>query len=372
MAKPKSILSLGSLRGKRVFLRVDFNVPVEDGKVIDDYRIQRTIPTINHLKSLGAKIIIASHFSDPEGESFDIVADYVKKLMPLDYCESFDKQEIEDTLENSKLGVVLLQNLRSHPGEKENSKEFAEFLASFADMYVSEAFAVAHREHASVVSVPKLLHSYMGIVFEEEVKQLSEALNPPENSMFILGGAKFDTKMPLVEKFVNKYKYIVIAGTLANSVFKSQGLNIGLSVSDDGEINLPEKKFGEYIFPNTVQVVEGHKVTEKSYKKVLDNEKIIDAGVEFVDSLKEKIAECDLVLWNGPLGYYEKGYKKGTQELADILSKAKAKTVLGGGDTVAMVNELDLISTFSHVSTGGGAMLDFLADEDLPGLNALK
>jgi phosphoglycerate kinase len=372
MSKPRSVMSLGSLKGKRVFLRVDFNVPVEDGKVIDDYRIQRTIPTINHLKSLGAKIIIATHFSDPEGESFDIVAEYVQKIMPLNYCDSFDKQAIEDALEESKLGVILLQNLRNHPGEKENSQEFAEFLASTADIYVNEAFAVAHREHASVVSVPKLLDSYMGIVFEEEVDHLSGALNPPEESMFILGGAKFDTKMPLVEKFVNKYKYIVIAGTLANSIFKSQGLNIGKSVSDDGEINLPKKEFGEYIFPDTVQVVVEHDVIEKSYKKVEDDEKIIDAGVSFVDSLEDKISKCKLILWNGPLGYYEKGYKSGTRELANILSKTKAKTILGGGDTVAMVNELDLISKFYHVSTGGGAMLDFLADEDLPGLNALK
>lgn len=373
MPKPKSIKNLKDLKGKKVLLRVDFNVPVENGKVIDDYRIQKTIPTINHLKSLGAEIIVVSHFSDPEGETFDIVANYVQKIMPLDYYDSFDKEGIENALSESKLGVVLLQNLRNHPGEKENSQEFAEFLASLADIYVNEAFSVAHRKHASVVSVPKYIKSYMGIVFEEEIKHLSEALDPPENSMFILGGAKFDTKMPLIKKFANKYKYIVIAGALSNTVFRDKGLEIGMSMVDDDKAELPSKDIGEYVFPDYVLVEKKDgESEEKMNDKVLDNDRIVDAGLTFVDSLSEKINQCDLVLWNGPLGYYEKGYKKGTTEIAKILANAGAKTILGGGDTVAAINELRLNKSFDHISTGGGAMLDFLADEDLPGLNALK
>ena len=372
MSKPKSIMSLGSLKGKRVFLRVDFNVPVENGKVIDDYRIQRTIPTINHLKSLGAKIIIATHFSDPEGESFDIVAEYVQKIMPMVYCDSFEKEIIENALNQSDSGVILLPNLRNHPGEKENSQEFAEFLARFADVYVNEAFSVAHREHASVVLMPRILPSYMGIVFEEEIEHLTGAVKPPSNSMLILGGAKFDTKMPLIEKFVDSYKYIVVAGALANTVFKNRGLNIGKSLYDRTPIMLPDKNTGEYLIPDYVLVSGSDCDREVASQDVQDNENIVDAGIKFIDGLEEKIKECDLVLWNGPLGYYEKGYSDATQKLANILAQAKAKTILGGGDTVALIEKLELTKAFNHVSTGGGAMLDFLADEDLPGLNALK
>ena len=372
MSQPKSITDVKTLKGKRVFLRVDFNVPVENGEVIDDYRIQRTLPTINFLTSLGAQVILASHFSDPEGESFEIVADYVQKIAPIDFCDSLEKEAIEKAFKESKYGVVLLQNLRTHPGEKANDREFAQFLAGLADVYVNEAFSVAHRTHASVVSVPKILPSYMGIVFEEEIKHLTDAVKPPQNSMLILGGAKFDTKMPLIEKFIDSYKYIVVAGALANTVFKNRGMNIGDSLYDKTPIELPEKKEGEYVLPETVLVSNKKGDDEVSNKNVQDGDNIVDAGIGFIENLESKINECDLVLWNGPLGYYEKGYSAATEKLANILAKAGAKTILGGGDTVALIEQLELTKSFNHVSTGGGAMLDFLADEDLPGLNALK
>lgn len=373
MSHVRSIKDAKHLKGKRVLIRVDYNVPVENGKVLNDYRIQKSIATINYVRNQGGTVILMSHFEDDKNESFDIVAKYIEAMMPIDYCSSFDKETLDRTIAETKLGVVLLPNLRNHPGEKTNDPEFAEFLASLGDVYVNEAFSVSHRKHASIVGVPKYLDSYIGLAFEIEVRSLARAFDPGAKSLFILGGAKFDTKMPLLSKFANVYTNIFIGGTLANTVLKSQGVAIGKSAFDEGEINLPEKEKGAFVLPVDVIVEDskGQKHT-RDIGDVGEEEMIFDAGPKSEQLLVDLITQSDFVLWNGTLGYYEKGYDEGTLFLAKAIAESEAHSILGGGDTVGAIESLGLYEAYDHVSTGGGAMLDFLANETLPGLEVLK
>ena len=368
----KTIKDIGDLKGKRVVIRVDFNVPVTGGVVSDDYRIQKTLPTIRIVREAGAQIILITHFETNEGADFKIVADYVSSHIPMGYCQSFEKADVDKALSESASGIVLLQNLRIDAGEKKNSVAFAKKLASLGDIYINEAFSASHREHASIVGIPKYIPGYMGEVFASEVRALSLALVPPEKSLFILGGAKFDTKMPLIKKFAKVYKHIAIGGALANTIYKSEGLDIGKSHFDEGDFKLPKKKTGEYTIPSEVIVEnKGQKITKKK-TEVSGDDVIMDAGPAFARELLDIIADSDFVLWNGPFGLYEKGYKDATLQVARELSQSPAHSIIGGGDTVAAIAELGLNDAFDHVSTGGGAMLDFLANDTLPGIEALK
>ncbi len=368
----KTINDLNDISGKTVLLRVDFNVPVSGGKVTDDFRIVKTLPTIRELHSKGAKIIIVSHFENEENSDFRIVAERVMQSMPISYCESYEKEDVLKKLDDSPSGIVLLSNLRDNKGEKANSDSFAKKLASLADIYVNEAFSSSHREHASIVGVPKYLPGYIGLVFESELRELSRAFKPGENSLFILGGAKFDTKMPLVEKFAPIYKDIFIGGALANTVFKSRDIEIGKSSYDKGKFSLPKKDFGEFVIPVDVVVQNNDEVCEKLVQDIQKNDTIFDAGTKTIKDLVERISKADFILWNGPLGFYEKGFKEPTNIIAKAIASSNSRSVIGGGDTVAMVAELGLLSAFDHISTGGGAMLDFLANGTLPGIKALE
>ena len=329
----KSILEAGDLKGKKVLVRVDWNVPIEDGKVVDDFRIKKSLPTLEYLKGAGAKVVIATHL-EPEGTHTKLLQTYVPK------------------------GVRLLENLRANPGEESNSKEFAKELASKIDLYVNEAFSVSHRRHASIVGVPLYLPSYIGLQFALEIKELSKAFYPKKPFLLILGGAKFDTKLPLLKKFIHIADYIFVGGALANNFFKEQGVDIGHSLASEGNFGLKELlNTGKIILPEDTIIKDG---------------KILDAGPRTMENLKSIISASKLVLWNGPLGGYENGYKVATLALAKIISESSCESIIGGGDTLASIKELNLFDKFSFVSTGGGAMLDFLATGTLPGIEALK
>ena len=307
----KSILESGNLKGKRVLVRVDWNVPIENGKVVDDFRIKKSLPTLEYLENAGAKVIIATHL-ESENTSIRPFKMYVPK------------------------GMKLLKNLRDNPGEESNSEEFAKELASGADIYVNEAFSASHREHASIVGVPKFLPSFIGLQFAREIKELSKAFNPQKPFLFILGGAKFETKLPLVEKFLDIADLIFVGGTNAATA-----------------TTMPLAKNSKIIFP-------------------YGNIGALDVDDETISLLKEKIEASEFILWNGPLGNYEKGYKKGTLELAKILAVSNKNVIVGGGDTLAAIKELNLLDKFSFVSTGGAAMLDFLATSTLPGIEVMN
>ncbi|KKT96621.1 MAG: Phosphoglycerate kinase [Parcubacteria group bacterium GW2011_GWA2_45_15] len=329
----KSILEAGDLKGKKVLVRVDWNVPIEDGKVVDDFRIKKSLSTLEYLKGAGAKVVIATHL-EPEGTHTKLLQTYVPK------------------------GMKLLENLRANPGEESNSKEFAKELASKIDLYVNEAFSVSHRRHASIVGVPLYLPSYIGLQFALEIKELSKAFYPKKPFLLILGGAKFDTKLPLLKKFIHIADDIFVGGALANNFFKEQGADIGRSLVSKGDFGLKELlDTGKIILPEDTIIKDG---------------KILDAGPRTMENLKSIISASKLVLWNGPLGGYENGYKVATLALAKIISESSCESIIGGGDTLASIKELNLFDKFSFVSTGGGAMLDFLATGTLPGIEALK
>jgi phosphoglycerate kinase len=374
--KLPTIREAGDLRGKRVLLRVDFNVPIDNGVVVDDFRIQEALPTIRFLREAGAHVIIISHLHNRENDSLKPVAKYLQQLMPVSFIGDLDFFHLEGKLAGVAEGeCALLENLRHAREEESNNEQFAKNLANLADIYVNEAFSVSHREHASIVGIPKLLPTFVGLRFEKELEELSKALTPAHPFLFILGGAKFETKEPLIDKFLSIADLVFVGGALANDFFQAQGYEVG--VSDLSKKALP---VNAPIFGNTklllpldvvVRTAEGARKTVKP-TEVEKTDKILDAGPQTIAMLKDKMKTAKLVLWNGPLGDYEQGFVESTEGLAYAMTDSKAYTIAGGGDTMASFKKLNIRNKFSFVSTGGGAMLYFLTHETLPGIEAIR
>jgi phosphoglycerate kinase len=359
----KSIKEAESLKGKRVMVRVDFNVPVQDGRIIDDLRIRVAMPTIEYLKNEGAKVILISHIESIP--SLELVAEKMGVKFVKDFMNWDGKIEEGE--------VLLFENLRTNPGEKANDPEFAKVLASYADIYVNDAFPVCHREHASVVGVPKLLPHYAGFQLMKEIENLSAFFNPTHPFIFILGGAKFETKLPLIEKFSNTADYIFVGGALMNDVFKAKGYEVGKSLVSNLEDNKESMKnivADQRIILPTDVVVDSNRVCDA--KGVGKDEIIMDVGPASIDAFADKIKTAKFILWNGPLGLYEKGFKDQTLKLAKLILESGAKCAVGGGDTVAAIESLKVENPNVFISSGGGAMLKFLEEETLVGVEALK
>ena len=266
--------------------------------------------------------------------------------------------------------VLLLENLRLSEEEEVNDGMFARSLAGLADIYVNEAFSVSHRRHASIVGVPEHLPSYAGFRLAEEVKHLEEALTPPAPFVFVLGGAKFETKVPLIRKFAARADTVFVGGALANDLFEAKGLETGTSLVSHADFDLSDVLEREnVILPEDVITDDG---ATKAPSAVEKDEAIMDAGPASVETLAAAVKSASFVVWNGPLGDYEHGYTDGTLGLAKAIGQSEARSVVGGGDTLAAIEELNILDQFSFVSTGGGAMLSYLAHEDLPGLKALR
>ena len=370
----KTILEAGDLEGKRVIVRIDWNVPLEKGHVVDDFRIRQSLETISHLSKAGAKVILITHIESKETDSLLYVYEHASTLLSLEFCDEVVGEKAISCVSGLKNGdVLLLENLRKNDGEKENTREFALALADLADMYVNEAFSVSHREHASIVGIPKLLPSFAGLQFTEEVKRLSKAFYPKHPFLFILGGAKFDTKIPLIEKFLHIADSIFVGGALAQNFFKELGENVGDSLVSSGTYGLAEKyKTGKIFLPSDMVIKGGDGMGVDTINHMGTGDVILDAGPRTLEVLRTKIHESQSILWNGPLGNYELGNKEGTLTLAKILAESGKETIVGGADTLASIKELGLYEKFSFVSTGGGAMLDFLSSGSLPGIDALK
>lgn len=369
----KSIKELKNIKGKTVLVRTDFNVPLDGNRVVDDSRIKKALPTINYLRKIGAKIILASHIGrDPEA-SLAPVAKALNHSVKVKFVPEVCGASVEKIIKEMKNGdVVMLENLRSDEREKKNDKNFAKILASYADMYVNEAFPVSHRSDASIVSVPKFLPSYAGLQLEKEVKELSRALQPEHPFLVIFGGAKPETKIPLIKRYMKDADSVFVGGALANNFFKAKGLDVGKSVVDENVI-IPKTILNntKLILPDTVAVRHGKKGI-KSIKDVLPHESILDIGVDSIERLVPKINKAKLILWNGPMGWYENEYKEATDMLVKLLMKTKAKVIIGGGDTAVFVEKKKLAHHFTFVSSGGGATLEFLSKGTLPGIKALK
>ncbi len=371
--KLRTIKELKNIKGKRVLLRLGLNSAIKDSKVVGGYRIKQVIPTIKYLKDKGARVVILGHIGRNKNDSLKPIVDYINRRTKIGFVPNLHDKNLPNIVENMKEGTaLLLQNLRSDSGEVENSMEFAKYLASFGDIYVNDAFSVSHRKHASIVLLPKLLPSYIGLQFEREIKNLSVAVKPPRPFLFVLGGAKVVTKIPLMKKFLKEADRVFVGGALANNFFKEAGYEVGKSLIDKNNFNLkPLLKNKKLILPVDV-VVGNKKVSIKKPEEVIKSEIIHDAGPETIKELEGLVEKSKFVLWNGPLGNYEKGFDKGTADLLKILAKSDAKTIIGGGDTLAVAFKLKLHNKFTFVSTGGGAMLDFLADGKLPGIDAIE
>jgi len=372
----KSLKEIEHLQGVRVLVRADFNVPIKNGAVADDTRIKAALPTIDYLRAKGAKVILMSHLesNDHEDLSLQPVADRLNKLgTQVMFVKNIRaaRDLIEQELANGQ--CMLLENLRFFEGEKTNDQKFAKELASLGDIYVNEAFPVCHREHASIVSVPKFLPSYAGFQLEREVVNLSKAFDPAHPFLFILGGAKFETKLPLLAKFLGVADTVFVGGALANDFFKAMGYEVGQSLLSKEEFDL--KAFissPKLLLP--VDIVDQNKDVKRA-SGLSKDEKIMDSGPKTVAALEEKINAARFILWNGPLGMYEEGFKGPTMELAKMIGAATSRgttTIVGGGDTIAAIADLGIDDQFTFISTGGGAMLDFLAKGTLPGVEALE
>ncbi len=363
--------------GKRVLLRLDLNVPLDGSRIRDDYRIKESLATLNFLREAGARLVVVSHIGKGKPEdTLEPVAAYLAKLYPtVTFLPSLMSGENKGVTERSLPGdIILIENLRHSEDEERNDPEFSKYLASLGDVYVNDAFSVSHRAHASVVGVASLLPHYAGIRLGKEIAELSRAFDPDHPFLFILGGAKISTKMPLLKKFLASADHVFLGGTIVNNFYKVMGNEIGKSVHDPDELaGLDEyAKNPRLIIPTDVVAKNSAGAEVRAVGSVNPGDMIVDVGPETVKHLEGVVGDAKLIVWNGPLGFYEEGFTEGTKELLDLIAGSRATSIIGGGDTVALINDMGALERFSFVSTGGGAMLDFLANESLPGIDALK
>ncbi len=376
----RTVRDIQKLENIPVLVRAALNVPIADGKVAGAFRLHRALPTIEYLRKRHARVILIGHIGDTGTESLLPVYEAMRQLVPgIMFCPvTTGKTAREAVRELSPGGVLMLENLRRDVGEKKNSKEFAAALADLADVFVEDSFDVCHRVHASVVSVPEFLPSYAGLLVEEEVNELSKALMPKGPSLAIIGGAKFSTKEPVLKKLLISYDRVYVGGALANDFAEAQGLPVGKSLvshADKAELKLliSNRKLAlplDYVVAPHGGDVRAGRIADP--RDVGTNEAILDNGPESIAMLAERAQKAKTVLWNGPLGNYENGFTEGTESLARAIAASNAHSIVGGGDTVAAIEKLGVSNRFSFISTGGGAMLDFLAKGTLPGIEPLN
>ena len=381
--------------GKRVFVRVDFNVPLADGRVTDDSRIRAAIPTIMTLVQAGAKVILASHLGRPNGKVSDSlrlrpVGQRLTELLRRNVPVTGDALGLgtEDALKRMRPGeILMLENLRFHAEEEANDPAFAATLASYADIYVNDAFGSAHRAHASTVGIAKLLPAYAGLLMERELEMLSKLLEAPERPFAaILGGAKVSDKIRVIDHLLTKVDMLVLGGGMANTFLLAQGKAIGKSLAEPDRVQdaqrilaTAEKNGVRVVLP--VDVIVAKEVTRGTEYKTLQAEKIpaswhiVDLGKASQDLMVEALSDARTVFWNGPLGVFEiPSFAHGTNAVARLLADRAehgATVVIGGGDSVASITQQGLADKMTHISTGGGASLEFLEGRELPGVTVL-
>lgn len=383
------------VKDKKVIARCDFNVPLKDGQITDDTRIKAALPTIQYLIGENAAVILMSHLGRPGGQpdaqyTLKPVADRLSQLLGTDVIFAASDSVVDDEV-RKKAGqlkggqVMLLENVRFRKEETKNGEEFAKELASLADIFVNDAFGTAHRAHASTAGIASYLPAVSGFLIEKELEFLGNAVeNPQRPFVAIMGGAKVSDKISVIRNLLNKVDVLIIGGGMAYTFFKSMGYKIGTSILDADSVDLAKDLIREaeenkvrFLLP--VDVVCGKEFKNDTETGVYKAEEIpsdmmgLDIGPETAAIYKEEILNAKTVVWNGPMGVFEmENFAKGTLAVAEAMAQSEAVTVIGGGDSAAAVTQFGLASEMSHISTGGGASLEFLEGKELPGVAVLE
>ena len=382
-----------NVRGKKCIVRCDFNVPMSDGIITDDKRIREALKTVKYLKENGAKIILCSHMGRPKGEfnmkySLAPVAERISELMGCPVAMATDVIGEDAKAKAAALGegeILLLENLRFHKEEEKNAPEFAKALADFAEIYVNDAFGTAHRAHASTAGIADYLPAVCGYLIQKEIDVMGKALNDPARPFVaILGGAKVSDKIGVIENLIDKVDSLVIGGGMAYTFFKAKGWTVGDSICEDDKVELAkelmakaEAKGVKMLLP--VDTVVGKEFKEDTEYMTVDSSAIpeswqgLDIGPKSVELFSDAIKNAETVVWNGPMGVFEfEAFAVGTKAVAKAVAESGAISIIGGGDSAAAVEQLGYADKMTHISTGGGASLEFLEGLELPGIAALN
>jgi len=381
------------VKGKRVFVRVDFNVPMAEGAITDETRIRAAIPTIEYLVEQGAKVILASHLGRPKGEvkedmRLTAVGVRLAELMgqPVTKLDESIGQEVEEAVANMQNGdIILLENVRFHAGEEKNDPALAEQFAKLADVYVNDAFGAAHRAHASTEGIAKYVPAVSGYLMQKELDVLGKALSNPERPFTaIIGGAKVKDKIGVIESLLEKVDHLIIGGGLSFTFIKAQGYDIGKSLLEEDKIDLA-KSFIEKAKAKGVQLhmpidaVVANEFSKDAETQIVDVDAIpadwmgLDIGPKTAAKYAEVIKDSKLIIWNGPMGVFEMDkFANGTKTVANAMATTTGYTVIGGGDSAAAVEKFEVADKMDHISTGGGASLELMEGKELPGIVALN
>lgn len=358
----KTIRDITDLKDKKVLMRVDFDVPIEDGKIQESFRIKKQKEALDYLVNHGAKVIMVAHLHENNASFSDLMS---QLHMLLGY--EFDFIKTPDLLRSSTPKLALLDNIRQNQGEEKNDSEFAKQLAKGFDLYINNDFAVCHRNHASVSAITEFLPSYAGFVIEEEIAALGKGIDSPKNGkVIIIGGAKALIKVPVIKRFIDKCDAILVGGVVANDILKEKGRDMGSSVVD---ANSKELLIGLDL-NNPRLIIPSDFV-------IFDN-KILDIGEKTIKKYCDIISQAKTIIWNGPMGMFEdERFAKGTNNIIQTAAESETFKIIGGGDTITAIDKINLFDKFqsfgqTFISTGGGAMLEFLAGNELPGLKALS
>ena len=381
-----------NFKDKRVLVRVDFNVPLgNDGRVDEkeDWRLEAALPTIRYLLDQRAKIILLAHLGRPGGkivESLRLnpVAQRLEELLgqPVVKLDDCLGQEVEERLKNIQAGeIFLLENLRFHAGEKNNQSDFAHQLAKLGEVYINDAFGVVHRAHASIVGLPQYLPHGVGLLLEKEIKALSKLLDEPVRPLLvIIGGVKISTKIKVIKNFLKKADNLILGGALANTVISAKGFAIGKSVVEEEMVDEVKKlELTNIKLHIPVDIITSIDAQGQAPSRIVpvgrtkEREMILDIGPDTIRLFNQIISQAKMIVWNGPMGVFEVDrFSSGSQAVAQAVAQSSAFSVVGGGDSIALLEQLNLTDKIDHISTGGGAMLKFLAGEKLPGIKALE